>query len=184
MSMHFRAASFDPDAPIPVRHSGEGADLSPRLRWDSVPADCRSLVVLCEDIDAPNENFPHWVVYDLPPTSRELPEGLPPEGMPGMGLQGLNGFATQGWRGPMPPPGEDHRYVFSLIALRRRLDLPAGATRDEVEAALDGNVLQEDSFVGTYHRHASVPRGPARASGGGTSRRTRPAQKRTGARKR
>jgi Raf kinase inhibitor-like YbhB/YbcL family protein len=154
MSMHFRAEAIPNDGPIPPRHSGEGADRSPHLKWDTVPAGTRSLVVLCEDIDAPSENFPHWVLYDLPPTLRELAEGIPPEGGPG--LQGINGFSTQGWRGPMPPPGEEHRYVFSLLALDHRPALPPGATRDQLETAMTGHVLQEDSFVGTYQRRSHV----------------------------
>jgi Raf kinase inhibitor-like YbhB/YbcL family protein len=172
MSMHFRTDAFPGDGPIPARHTGEGVDLSPHLAWDTVPAAARSLVVLCEDIDAPSENFPHWVLYDLPPTVRELPEGIPGDGARGLGLQGINGFSTQGWRGPMPPPGEEHRYVFSLLALDHRPELPPGATRDQLEAAMTGHVLQEDSFIGTYRRRSHAP--PATPS----PRRSRPAAKR------
>jgi Raf kinase inhibitor-like YbhB/YbcL family protein len=161
MTMHFRPVTFEPDGAIPVRHSGDGADLSPRLKWDTVPSDARSLALLCEDIDAPHENFPHWVLYDLPPSLRELPEGVSHDAGHGPGLQGLNGFAATGWRGPLPPAGEEHRYVFSLIALDHRPELPPGASRDQLEAAIEGHVLQEDSFVGTYRRQPrrqSIPR--------------------------
>lgn len=171
MAMRFRPVTFDPDQPMPIRHTGDGADVSPRLRWDAVPADTRSLVVLCEDVDAPVENFPHWVLYNLPPQVRELPENLPPDGR---GIAGINGFSTTGWRGPLPPPGEEHRYVFSLIALDAVLPLAPGATRDALEAAMSGHVLQEESFVVTYRRLPHTPTaGPSRSLAGRPSARRR-----------
>jgi Raf kinase inhibitor-like YbhB/YbcL family protein len=152
--MNFHSTSFENDGPIPAIHTGEGADLSPRLVWDSVPTAARSLALICDDPDSSSGEFAHWVLYDIPPTTRELPEGAS-----GIGLEGLNDFGVPGYRGPMPPEGEEHRYAFTLHALDRRLDLEPGATKDDLLKAMDGHVLMSEDIIGTFARsHDIVPR--------------------------
>jgi hypothetical protein len=163
MSMHFRPVSFAADQAIPAVHAKDGGNRSPELKWDSVPASTRSLTVICEDLDT-EEYFPHWVLYDIPAGVRRLPEDLPCEGSPELGRQGLNGFGTQGWGGPRPPAGEVHRYAFSILAIDTHLRLPAGASRDDVEEAMDGHVLQEEFFTAIFGSRGMPGRGRPRAS--------------------
>jgi phosphatidylethanolamine-binding protein (PEBP) family uncharacterized protein len=44
------------------------------------------------------------------------------------------------------------RYFFKLYALNTHLDLPAGATRQQVLEAIKGHVLAEGHRMGTYGR--------------------------------
>lgn len=156
---------FENLSAIPKKHTGEGADVSPRLTWSQVPPETKSLVLIVDDPDAPSPKRPasepwvHWVIYNIPPDATELPEGVErvaePAAVPGA-RQGKNSWPSDnvGYRGPMPPPGSgQHRYFFKLYALATTLNIqPAGATRSAVLAALRGHVLAEAQLIGTYER--------------------------------
>ena len=90
----------------------------------------------------------HWVVYDIPPGSGGLSEGI--RDLPGRA--GLNDWKRRGYGGPCPPVGR-HRYFHKLYALDRELgDLGAGAGKAEVEKATAGHVLGHAELVGTYQK--------------------------------
>ena len=116
-----------------------------------------------DDPDVPG-TFDHWVVFNLPAELRELPEAQ--QGsviLPSGGVQGVNDFGTLGYRGPCPPSGPAHTYRFFLFAVNKSLDLSGGATKDQVLAAIEGNVLVESLFTETY-QSGSTSSGPG---GGG-----------------
>jgi hypothetical protein len=93
------------------------------------------------------------VLYNLPAGTRAIPEGLPALGqLPDGALQGRNDFGEIGYGGPCPPPGSPHHYVFTLYALDAKLNLPVGATRAQVEAAMQGNILARGELIGLYQR--------------------------------
>jgi Raf kinase inhibitor-like YbhB/YbcL family protein len=144
--------AFAAEAEIPAAHTCDGKDLSPALTWDNPPASTKSLVILVEDPDALGRPFTHWLLYDLPPKTRQLPEGMPPQPFVAIGGgHGKNDFGRYGYGGPCPPSGT-HRYVFQIFALDRFLDLPAGATKAEVLAAMEGHVLAKGEWIGKYSR--------------------------------
>jgi Raf kinase inhibitor-like YbhB/YbcL family protein len=98
-------------------------------------------------------SFVHWVLYDLPPTTRALPRGLPGRGSLADGAkQGFNEFHRVGYGGPCPPPGKVHHYWFRLYALDAVTDLPPRATVAEVRDAMRGHVLGVAEIMGTYQR--------------------------------
>jgi len=146
------SAAFDSGAVIPVRHSGQGLDLSPELSWDSVPEGTQSFALICEDPDAPGGTFVHWVAYNIPADRRGLPEGIERKPEAGGFLQGANDFGGVGYRGPMPPPGSRHRYFFRLYALDVMLDVEPGLSASELRAAFKGHVLGSAELMGTYSR--------------------------------
>ena len=151
--MDFRIPAFPMGGVIPRVHTADGSDRSPALRWGEPPEGTRAFALIVDDPDAPAGTWSHWVVYDLPGTSRSLPEDQPraPE-LPGGGNQGRNSWGRVGWNGPSPPPGHPHRYFFRLHALSAPLGLPAGATQPQVEAALHGKILAEATWMGIYGR--------------------------------
>ena len=107
---------FEPDGRIPPRYTCDGRDGSPPLGWSDVPDNVRSFVLIVDDPGAPGGTFVHWVVYDLPPEARGLPEGLPPrEATAGGGAQGLNDFGRVGYGGPCPPAGPPHQDRKSVV---------------------------------------------------------------------
>ena len=97
----------------------------------------------------------HWVLFNLPATTRALPENVAKlESLPDLGgaLQGRNDFRKIGYGGPCPPPGKPHRYFFKLYALDTLLPLRAGATKAAVERATESHVLASAHLMGTYVR--------------------------------
>jgi Raf kinase inhibitor-like YbhB/YbcL family protein len=138
---------------IPKKFTCDDEDTSPELAWSAPPAATRSFTLIVVDPDAPLGSFVHWVLYDLPAEKRELPEGLPKQDQLADGSrQGRNDFDKIGYGGPCPPAGSAHHYVFVLYALDSRLNLPAGATRKQVENALKGHVLARGELIGRYQR--------------------------------
>ncbi len=155
--MKLMSSSFAHEGKIPRKHSCEGADVSPPLAWTDVPPAAMSLALIVEDPDAPDPRAPrtvwaHWVVYDLPPTIRELPEGVTGPAQLGTGVRvGRNDFRRAAWGGPCPPVGR-HRYFFKLYALDCTLGDRGGASRSDLERAMQGHVLAEAALMGTYQK--------------------------------
>lgn len=153
MGFSLESPAFDAGGNIPVRLTCDGEDVSPVLRWDGAPAGTRSYSLVTEDPDAPGGTFTHWVLYDLPENSRELPANLPQENqLPNGARQGRNSFGKIGYGGPCPPPGPAHRYFFRLYALDAKLALAPGATGEALDRAMQGHVLAQAELMGRYKR--------------------------------
>ena len=141
------SSAFENAQAIPSRHSCEGEDVSPPLRWSNLPDGTKSLALVVDDPDAPGGVFTHWLTWGLDPAADGLGEGE------AAAREGQNDFGTTGYRGPCPPPGHGrHRYVFRLYALDTEPELAAGAARDELEQAIAEHVLTTAELVGTYER--------------------------------
>src|SRR6188768_2952332 len=157
MSINLESPAFQNGQPIPRKHTGEGPDVSPELRWSGVPKEARELALVCEDPDAPRaEPWVHWVIYGLPAATNRLPEGIPvrPRLSAPPALQGRNDFEGHvGYGGPMPPKGHGrHRYFFRLYALDEPLHLPAGLDKSQLLAAIQPHVVEQAELMGTYER--------------------------------
>ncbi|MGQ9549769.1 MAG: YbhB/YbcL family Raf kinase inhibitor-like protein [Roseiflexus sp.] len=148
MTFALTSTSFSEGAMIPRQHTCDGVDRSPPLQWEGAPP-AASYVLIMDDPDAPGGTFTHWVLYDIPGTRTELAEGDQ-----STGLAGVNNFGRRGYGGPCPPRGGGaHRYFFRLSALDiPSLNLPSGATRRDVEAAMRGHVLATAALMGRYER--------------------------------
>lgn len=147
------SAAFKAGEAIPRRYTADGMDVSPPLRWKHVPPGCRSLAVTADDPDAPAGVWVHWVLYNLPPSAAEIPEGVAVEkSLVGGIKQGKNDFGRFGYGGPSPPPGKAHRYFFRLYALDVLLDLSPEATQKQLLEAMEGHILAQAELMGTYQR--------------------------------
>ncbi len=152
MKLTFASSSFREGEEIPSQHTCDGRDQSPPLSWNDPPGTTRSLALLCDDPDAGKRPFVHWVLYNLSPSTRELPEGVPTlERLPDESLQGRNDFRRIGYGGPCPPRGV-HHYHFSLFALDALLTLEPGATKSQLLQAMEGHILAKGELMGTYRR--------------------------------
>src|ERR1035438_2332182 len=150
-TMHLTNTSFKDGSQIPAKYTCSGAGISPQLAWTAPPAKTASLALIVTDPDAPRGTWVHWVLYNLLAGTRALPEGLPAlDQLPDGALQGRNDFGEIGYGGPCPPPGSPHHYVFTLYALDAKLNLPVGATRAQVEAGLQGHILDSGRLVGIF----------------------------------
>jgi hypothetical protein len=136
---------------IPRKYTCDGEDTSLALSWSAPPPATQSLALIVTDPDAPGGAFVHWLLYNLPATKRELPEGISKEGRQlDDSLQGRNDFDEIGYRGPCPPGRILHHYVFALYALDSRLPLPAGETREQIETAMKGHMLARGELIALY----------------------------------
>jgi Raf kinase inhibitor-like YbhB/YbcL family protein len=144
-----RSPAFSESTLIPARFSHEAGDVSPPLEWPDVPDGTVELALLCEDPDAPNGTFLHWLVTGIEPSTRSIREGQAPPGATAW----RNGYGSDGYGGPMPPVGDDpHRYAFRLFALGSPLGLRPGADLDAVRDALDEKHLATGTLTGLYAR--------------------------------
>ncbi len=151
--MQLRVAALPEGGTVPKAHTADGADQSPALSWGDAPKGTQAFALVLDDPDAPVGLWTHWVLYNLPAACAGLPAGLPKSPtLPDGSRQGRNTWGRIGFNGPAPPPGKPHRYVFHLYALREALELPAGASRAEVDAALKGRILAEATCTGLYGR--------------------------------
>jgi Raf kinase inhibitor-like YbhB/YbcL family protein len=155
MNFTLTSPAFEDGTTIPTEHTCDGTDESPPLSWEGAPQDVASYALIVDDPDAPRGTFVHWVLYDLPGHARQLPGNVgPAQRLENLGeaAQGENDFGEIGWRGPCPPPGPPHRYVFRLYALDARLGLDPGVKRQEVGRALEDHVIGTAELSGTYGR--------------------------------
>lgn len=149
--LRLTSPAFGHDEPLPRRFFSDGDNVSPPLAWAHVPEGAAELVVVGEDPDAEEGVFTHWLVFGIPPSVGELPEGLGESTIvhaPDEIYQGLNEFDEPGWTGPADE-GRLHRMFFRLYALDTELvELAPGATREELRDAAKGHVIASTELVG------------------------------------
>lgn len=155
--MDISSTAFTQFTDIPHKYTCDGGEKSPPLAWKAVPAKAKSLVLIVDDPDAPDPAAPkmtwvHWVLYNLPPQSIGLGSGI--SGKPDLPvgtLNGLNDWNMTGYRGPCPPIGR-HRYFHKLYALDIRLPVLQPATKETLEKAMHGHVIDHCELVGYFQR--------------------------------
>ena len=155
MPLTLISSAFSPGGNIPVEHTCEGADRSPPLSWNGVPAGTKSLALIVDDPDAPDPAAPrmtwvHWVLYNLPPACTGLAEGVA-SALPAGTREGFNDWKRTGYGGPCPPIGR-HRYFHKLYALDIVLADLGKPTKVELEKAMYGHVLGQTELLGTYQK--------------------------------
>ena len=144
--MEVNSDSFAIGQSIPDKYSAYGSNISPAISWSGAPANTKTFVLLVEDPDAPRaQPFVHWLVYNIPASTTSMKEGQPPAG----GTVGKNDNGGNAYYGPKPPSGT-HHYHFKVYAIDERLNLGAGATKDDVMKAITGHTLANGEVIGLY----------------------------------
>jgi len=156
--MEIESPAFAAHAEIPTLYTCEGEDRSPPLAWRDGPGGVSSLALIVDDPDAPDPAAPqrtwvHWVLFDIPPEARGLPEGVARDALPAGTREGRNDWNRTGYGGPCPPIGR-HRYFFKLYALDTDLTGLSTASKADVERAMKGHVIDSGELVGTYEKAA------------------------------
>jgi len=152
MAIKLKSAVFEDSGIIPQKFTGIGDDVSPPLQWSPAPAGAKSLVITCNDPDAPGGNFVHWLLYGLPANITGLPENVPARAVLDNGArQGNTDIGSAGYGGPNPPRGV-HRYICKIFALDTLLNLPPGASEQQLLQAMKGHILEEGQLIGKYGR--------------------------------
>ncbi len=154
MAFKLRSPAFGPGGEIPLKHTGDGADISPPLRWTDPPEGTKSFALTVDDRhDPPSGIWVHWVLYGISGAIRELPEGVSRrDTVSGVGTQGVNDFGGVGYSGPRPPRGPAHLYFFRLYALDTTLTLPPHRHKAELLKAMAGHIFARVDLIGRYKR--------------------------------
>ena len=143
--MNITSSEFKHGAKIPDAFSAYHENISPPLRLDGLTPGAKCWALIMDDPDAPRGTFTHWLLYNIPVSITNIAQAESPSGA----LAGTNDHGTTEYFGPRPPSGE-HRYYFTAYALSRKLDLPPGAKRAEMEAAMAHHILDSAKMMGRY----------------------------------
>jgi hypothetical protein len=154
--MQLVSSAFADGGQIPSQYTCQGADISPPLAWNDVPARAQSLALIVEDPDAPDPAAPritwiHWVLYNIPADAAKLPRAVAPKALPKGTRQGRNGWGRTGYGGPCPPIGR-HRYFFKLYALDAMLPHLNHPTKGALEQLMLGHIVGEAELMATYQK--------------------------------
>ena len=144
--MQILSSAFKENDFIPSKYTCDGNDVSPPLEFINVPKESKSLALIIDDPDAPMGTFVHWVVWNILSSTKKISEGeeltLP---------QGKTDFGKLGYGGPCPP-SKIHRYFFKLYALNTILNIRPGSTKQELEKAMKGHIIEMAQLIGRYQR--------------------------------
>lgn len=153
-STSFKANDYLPRVHANPQYGPGALNKSPALSWSHAPEGTKTFALICKDPDAVGGTFIHWVMYNIPATVSELPSGIlqTAEVQPIKAEQGRNSYRQTGYGGPNPPVGTGvHRYIFTLYALDKHLDLPpSSTTASELENAMNGHILASTDLIGLF----------------------------------
>lgn len=154
MPLSLTSPAFAQGETIPRRHTCDGDNVSPPLQWTDAPEGTRTLLVVCDDTDAPGGIFHHWAAYNIPPDWTGLREGYGPETVEGGFYQAINDFSKPGYGGPCPPAADKpHAYHFRLSALSTEIVSAApGASCVEIMTLARPYVIEFVELIGFYGR--------------------------------
>ncbi len=140
------STAFEANSDIPQKYTCQGSDTNPLLKFQNTPAKAKSLAITVHDPDAPEGVWVHWVVYNIPPNTTELPENINPE------YQALNDFGKYNYAGPCPSDEKQHHYIFRAYALDVILMTNDGMTMKDLEKAMRGHIVAQSELVGVYRK--------------------------------
>jgi Raf kinase inhibitor-like YbhB/YbcL family protein len=132
-----------------------GGNVSPALRWQGAPTKAKSFALTMYDPDAPTgSGWWHWVVYNIPENTTQLPSGAANGGLPAGAIQGNTDFGTPGYGGPCPPTGDKpHHYILTIYALDTdKLDVPVNATAAYVGFNIHAHAIGKATLTAVYGR--------------------------------
>jgi len=151
---------------VPMHHAGRGDNKSPEFEFhwslgntpSAAPDGLQTYAIIFHDIENSTNRTTvdtlHWSAFNIPGTTKTLPEGLGSGDLPdgtrnGPGI--LAGRGASAYFGPGAGVGPFHHYVFEFYALDTKIDLPATTSRDELMKAMDGHVIGKAAYVGRFH---------------------------------
>jgi len=144
-AMELKSPEFSNNEYIPKKFTCRGENINPALIMSDIPAGTKGMALVLNDPDAPSGDWVHWVVFDMSVAALKIEENSVP------GKQGINDFGRIGYDGPCPPYGI-HSYIFTAYALDMKLDLMEGASKADLEKAMDGHVLAKAELIGLYKK--------------------------------
>ncbi len=145
--MEIKSPAFKNKQSVPAKYTCDGENISPPLEISGVPEQAKSLVLISDDPDAPAGTWVHWIIWNINPDIKQIPENSTPSGA----VEGITSFEKSGYGGPCPPSGS-HRYFFKLYALDTKLDLNSSAKIKDLQTAIKKHILDKAELIGSYQR--------------------------------
>lgn len=142
--MKLTSPAFTNNERVPSEYTCQGQDINPQLEISDIPENTQSLVLIVDDPDSPSGTWIHWILFNIP-----LISAISEDSVPQGAVQGKNSFGENAYNGPCPGSGS-HRYFFKLYTLDITLNLNEGATKTQVEQAMQNHILDEAQLVGVY----------------------------------
>jgi Raf kinase inhibitor-like YbhB/YbcL family protein len=147
------SSAFKPGEMIPSQYTCDVSNAkNPPLTIEGVAPYAKSLVLFMNDPDVPKSikadgNFDHWVLFNIPTSTKEISAGAT------IGVMGNNGAGAAAYAAPCPPADTQpttHRYFFTLYELDSTLSLAQGATKADIQKAMQGHVFGTAELIGRY----------------------------------
>lgn len=138
--MEIRSTTFRNNDELPRDYTCQGSGSPPPLEWGQVPENAKSLVLICDDPDAPKGTFYHWGVYNIPPETGKFPADPSLKDFP----QARNTSGKTKYHPPCPPAGDGpHNYRFHVWALDvEELEFDATPTVEELMEKAESHVVE------------------------------------------
>jgi len=148
-NMQVTSNAFEDGAVIPIKYTSHGDNVQPNFTITGAPEETVSYAIIFHDIEVAiggnTDDVTHWVAFNIP--SATIEEGsLPAGSMQGNNIRNQAAYMGSG----APYRDRYHHYVFEFYALNANLDLPEGASRDQVMDAMQGKVVAKAAYVGRY----------------------------------
>ena len=147
VEMKITSSEFLNNEKIPSKYTCDGENINPQLSIYGVPGDAKSIVLIVDDPDAPGGDWVHWLIWNIPPETKEILENNVPENA----VVGKNDFGNNNYGGPCPPSGT-HHYHFKVYALDKILELPDSSRKSELLKEIQGHVIDKTELIGVYSR--------------------------------
>ena len=144
-TLKITSPAFAQNSQIPQKYTCKGENISPPLNITGVPEGAKSLVLILHDPDAPNGDFTHWLVWNIPSNTATINENSAPSGA----IEGTNGAGKTGYMGPCPPSGT-HHYLFEIYALDYEIQAPNTTDQPSLRNMLEGHLLSKDTLTGLF----------------------------------
>ena len=145
--MEISSPAFENNHAIPKIYTCDGKNINPSLLFSNIPQRAKNLALIVDDPDAPAGTWVHWIVFNIPTTTKEIAENSVPAGS----TLGITSFGKPGYGGPCPPSGT-HRYFFKLYALDTIIDASRKTTKAILEAEIQGHIIDQAETIGLYQR--------------------------------
>lgn len=152
-AMNITSMAFEDNTSMPNTYTCDGKNINPPLMWSGIPNNTKSLALIEDDPDAPNGDWVHWLLWNIPPTVVSIPERFSPSTAPETApiIEGTTSFSHAAYGGPCPPSGT-HHYHFKLYALDTTLTLPSTAKKEELLQVMRGHIIDQAELIGLYQR--------------------------------
>jgi len=144
-NMELTSSRFRHNGGFPEEFACDGDGVNPPLDISNVPKRAKSLALVLRDPDAVEGIFIHWILWNMDPKTESIEIDSVPKGA----SQGVTTNKKNHYVPPCPPSGT-HRYFFTLYALDKHLTLPSTTTVEQLNAAMDGHVVDKAELMALY----------------------------------